>query len=228
MCRRNIKTIFSCSYSSAYTNDVPGNAIYHNNANFIFTDSSTFLCGVERKKCSDSSISVINSFFTISSYNSSSNYGIEGGSCASLNSAGTNSIVKFVNSVDSQDSFSLESRSNKYVVSMSNFLNFTYGSAVLWVDTNDVLELHDCCIFFGSSTIALTQCSAGEITCSIILSHCISDKIVDSITETTSLTTIPIFINFNCNVQNMKTCQYISTIKMSMIIKINLIYLFVF
>ena len=164
---RNIITNchFFRSYSSAHQNDnFLGNAIYIENGNTTFANNAVYRCAFDKRLSTDSSVR-INSFCSIESYNASSNAGYEGGSGFSLRN-GHNSIISYIQVIDSLDDYSIEDANLKNEFSYINFINTTkINHAIIFLQHDDILTLNRCIFIESFHILSVNATKIRIISC---------------------------------------------------------------
>ena len=173
-CKFNInRTTFSRCYTSAYTNDICGNAIYINQNSATLEYISSYLCGPSDKQCTDSSVCVETCVTKVKFYNSSNNYGISGSSAIKITYAVDGSDARCINSDASNDIVLFESWSKFMTIYNSNVVNITSSNRyIYWSDKNNVIAFNGCIFWdctvtrfaYSNTQCTFTDCYSNSIT----------------------------------------------------------------
>lgn len=139
------KSSFYSTYSTKHNDYGLGNAFYVFNGVLFSDNINTRKCGPTKELCSDTSVKSRESLARIENYNSSSNFGVCGGSGLSFGNVEDESWVKYMNIVDAYDRYAIES-SRFYTIYHSNVINSLSCDAVIFISGNNVIKL-DSCIF---------------------------------------------------------------------------------
>jgi hypothetical protein len=188
-------------YSTKNTNDIWGNAIYHEGTVAVLEQLSLRYCGVSSTKCTDSSIALAYSKAFVHNYNASRNYGISGSSMLSMYSSLAGTELKYMQGVECCDSFEIETWNTAIKVDKTNFINTNDRYCLLWENANNLITL-DSCILWNLSKTTLSD--GNRI---IRLVNCTSNQETNpKVTIVTDLYTFPIIIK-SCALPKMITCS---------------------
>ena len=134
-------------YITTHTRDYWGNSIYTISGKIEFDRFSMYMCGLPDNKCGDSAI-FCQSLANLTYINSSYNYGINGGSFASLVYADLGSCIKHCNCYEPRDARTVETIRNVINIEYTNFINCSQvEDALLYADDNRKFVLSYCVIW---------------------------------------------------------------------------------
>ena len=188
------KTTFFHCQSSANQNDIAGNAIYQSKHTTNIQHTSLLLCAKSSEIRSDSSIKLFQTTAKCNHINFTSNNGYGGASGISLAQTNTDSFVSFINVYDVLDHYSIEAITNRYQVTLSNFVKFNpeFNNNILWMSTNNLLTFIDCC-FFETNGVGLSYNNR-----QVIIENCLMGEESPSFTFASSMTLQQIVLNLKC------------------------------
>ena len=220
LCLSLKKTYFSHCYSSKQGDGSGlGNAAYNNKGRTIIEYCSTFKCGPNSSKCSDSSIRC-DAKTRVSSLNATSNYGCGGGAGISILDPYTGSHVRFLNVIDAHDNFVIESRT-PYEALLCNFINTSACNYAFYYGESEKSIVFNRCTFINMKTPFTTTKSYGIV-------NCYSDANITSFTYVSSPNTVFIWNeNFvTCKKKNNFSNRHVFIISLLMFVsKWYLVYL---
>ena len=206
-------TSFIGCFSTNHVNNMFGNAVYLKKGNSILYSNSFDHCG-PTSNCADSSISC-ETISTVTYHNGTSNYGIEGSSGFSSRAITEGSSVKYMIVCNGHDSSAIECIV-KLEILLSNFINNTSLSSIIWVDRDDIMTLNQCIFKQCCSTFS-------NLGRRYFILNCTSDKSFASITSTNIVETLPftVFIPILDFKKKKLTCELNFNIKkfLSIILK---------
>ena len=198
------KTTFTKSYSTSCKDNVGGNAVFQDGTDTLFEHISSFLCAIKREESGDSVFLLKNTDNKISFINSTSNSGTGGSGSIALYAKTTASYAKYLNTIDSRDSFAIESWASKYTVTKSNFVHFdkNINLGIVWMYQANLLKFEECCFFETNDVIF----SYHQYTCEVI--SCYSDYQDNQIfIYNPTITTHLLDIHPICILGNILTCN---------------------
>ena len=120
------KTIFYRSYSTEHSSNVYfGNAVCSEYSSIYVDHCSTLLCGPSQELSTDSCFKLNNGYASISFFNATSNYGIDGASAINIDYSNPAPVFKYVSIVSGYDNRFVEIGVSYLQMEKSNFINST-------------------------------------------------------------------------------------------------------
>ena len=188
------QTSFSHSKSTSKTQDISGNAQYLYGGPSTLQEVSVSLCSDSSEECSDSSIKISSSLMKVTSLNSSSNIGNYGAGTLAICSPNSGSLVEYINSFNSSDTYCIECHIYECTLSKSNIINVNKNTLrIFWLSANQLLTLKECCLY-QTNGVGISS-SNGPI-----IVDCITDIDNPSFTLVDTISLIPVSVNLICHV----------------------------
>ena len=188
------QTSFSHSKSTAKTQDIGGNAQYHRGNSSTLQEVSISLSSDSADEYSDSSLKIARSLMKVTSFNSSSNYGVDGAGTIAIWSPSTGSFIKFLHSFNSSDTYCIECESYQCTLSKSNLININKNTfRIFWLSSRHLLTLKECCLF-ETNDVDISDSNVP------VFLDCITDIKNSSLIYVDTISLNPVNINLICHV----------------------------